>query len=183
MTEPVERTARIEYADVVPRASAFLVDSLIIAVPYNLVFSNVLYAALGGLGLLAPFVIAVIVAALSAAYFVYFWTERGATPGMRLLGLALTEETGAGRLTTPQAVTRFLYLGLPNAIAVVFAGLTGFALSLSPAVGLGALGLVALLLLVASVAWLAYLAYTANRDPRHQGLHDRAAGSVVVAAR
>ncbi len=182
MTNAPERTGTDDYPNVVSRASAFLVDSLIIAVPYNLVFSNLLYALLGGLGLVAPFAVAVVVAAATAAYFVYFWAARGATPGMRLLGLAVRGEDGT-LLTRAQALTRFLYLGLPDALAIVFAGLTSFVVALGPGIGLGELGLVAVLLVLASAGWFAYLAYSATRDPRRQGVHDRAAGSIVLWAR
>jgi pSer/pThr/pTyr-binding forkhead associated (FHA) protein/uncharacterized RDD family membrane protein YckC len=47
-------------------------------------------------------------AALAALYFVHFWGVRGATPGQRLLGLAVVDEDGRGPIGVPRAFLRLL---------------------------------------------------------------------------
>ena len=171
-----------QVADLGARVIAFVIDALIAWVPYNLAISGILYRIFGELGVLAPFLVALVYGAVVAAYFVYFWTERGATLGMQLLRLEVVSEDGA-RLKRTQAVTRFLYLGLPTVLAIVFSGLVGLGFALGPGVALGALGIVGLLVVVATLVWNAYLAYTTASDPNRQGVHDRAARSLVVRAR
>lgn len=186
MTAPVERndareTERVtlDRPTLATRASALLADALIVAVPYNLVIGNVLLAAMGDLGAFAPFVAFALLALVTGAYFVWFWTSRGATPGMRLMGIRLVGEDGAP-LASSRAVTRYLYVGLPIALATAFAGLIPLGVDFGPSVTLGMLGFTAALLVVASVAWLLVLGFTVARDVRAQGVHDRAARSIVV---
>jgi uncharacterized RDD family membrane protein YckC len=174
-TEPLE----LDTPTLATRASALLADALLIAVPYNLVVGNVLLTPLGDLGVLAPFLAFGILALAAAGYFVYFWTSRRATPGMRLMGIEVVGEDGAP-LPGARALTRYLYVGLPIALATSFAGRIPLGADFGPSVTLGALGFAAALLVIASVAWLLLLGLTAARDARAQGIHDRAARSLVV---
>ena len=103
---------------------------------------------------------------LSAMYFVVFWVRRGATPGQRLLGLAVAGAADGRRLTAPQASIRWLALAGPLGVAAL---LTTAIPELSAA-----------LIDLAVVAWLLLLAISVSTSPAKQGLHDRLAGSVVA---
>lgn len=125
MTAAAVPVAPGRYAGIVTRATAFLLDvvlvnaSLAVAgtviglavsmlVPGNgRVADGVLVAALGGSFL------------LMAAYLVTFWTLAGQTPGMRFMGLRLERPDG-GRPAPGQAVIRVC--GMVLAAIPLFAG-------------------------------------------------------------
>jgi uncharacterized RDD family membrane protein YckC len=46
--------------------------------------------------------------ALGAVYYVYFWGTRGATPGKRLVGIAVEGEDDASPIGTSRALVRLL---------------------------------------------------------------------------
>jgi uncharacterized RDD family membrane protein YckC len=103
-----------------------------------------------------------IVLGLEFAYFVGFWTgRRRATPGMLLLRIELIDARADRPLVVIPAAARWLLLS--GAI-----GLLGL-LPIAP----GIFGL-------ASLIWLVVLLASVLANPLRQGIHDQAAGSLVV---
>ena len=98
-------------------------------------------------------------------FFVICWTRWQATPGMRLLGLAVLDDGGGHALSARQGVVRWLLVGIPATIATLPVWAPSLAAMLLAI--LGALALVGLLV-------------TIGQDPARQGLHDRYAGSIVT---
>ena len=120
------------------------------------------------LDVVAFLVVLALQAAISLAYFVGFWTRSGATPGMRLLGLRVGDESDGRPLGARPAVLRWLILGLPALLA-------SLTIYVPDAIGviLGALGAV----------WLLLLLYSMAQRPTKQGAQDRIAHSIVVRKR
>jgi uncharacterized RDD family membrane protein YckC len=113
-----------------------------------------------------PFIVVlVIVLALSLAYFVACWTRWRATPGMRLLGLAILDEDGGSPLSARRAAVRWLLVGIPATIATL---------------PVWAPSLLAMLVAILGAVALVGLLVTIGQDQARQGLHDRYAGSIVT---
>jgi uncharacterized RDD family membrane protein YckC len=167
-------------ADFITRLVAFIIDSVILGIANYIVWAvlGALLLSLGGLSILLH---AVIILAISAGYFIYFWTTRRQTPGMILMKLLVVEDGTGATLTQPQAIKRWMFLGLPLALSTLLSvggGLGGFALG-----GLGGLFFLFTLATIAgliALVWEIYLAYTTYQDPRKQGVHDKSVNSVVV---
>ncbi len=110
-----------------------------------------------------PVVLAqLIIMGIEFAYFVGFWTSRGrATIGMRLVRIQLIDARGDRPLEVVPAAARWLLLS-------------------------GALGLIGLLPLpvgisgIAAMIWIIVLLVSVLNNPLRQGIHDQAAGSLVV---
>lgn len=167
------------YADAPNRLVAFLLDAVLLSA---LVFvcAAVLSAVVGpaveiDLGAeervtLDTSLLAVdgfVATAVSALFFLGGWLLFAGTPGQRLLGLRVVGRDGR-RLRLGQAAVRWLLVGAPPALAgLVMLALGGTADSL-----------------VYLAVWVWYLALFVSlaRSPMKRGLHDRAAGSVVVKA-
>lgn len=95
-------------------------------------------------------------------YFVGLWTSRGrATLGQRILKVQVIDSASGSGLDLSQAAVRWLLLS--GAVAIF--GLAPVAIELT--------GLVSLL-------WLIVLLVTTSSHPLKQGIHDRAANSIVV---
>jgi uncharacterized RDD family membrane protein YckC len=90
---------------------------------------------------------------LSFVYFVAFETVQGATPGKKLLGMAVRGPGGAAKPTLAQSAIRNLFTVLP----------------IIPFVG-GLLGVIAILI----------IAVTISGSPTKQGKHDEMAGGTQV---
>jgi uncharacterized RDD family membrane protein YckC len=165
-------------ADFVTRVVAYVIDALILGV-----VGYVLWAILGGallfsLGALALLIHAVLIIAVSAGYFVYFWTTRRQTPGMIVMKLMVVQDGTGAALDQSQAIRRWLYLGLPYALSTLLSVGFGFGFF-----GLGALAILftlAPLVALIALGWQVYLAYTTYQDARKQGVHDKAVNSVVI---
>jgi uncharacterized RDD family membrane protein YckC len=171
--------ANTTIADFMTRLVAFIIDAVILGV-----VNYIVWAVLGGLlfslGGLAIVLHGVIVAAISAGYFIYMWTTRRQTVGMMLMKLMVVQDGSGAALTQSQAIRRWLYLGLPYALSTLLS-VTGFgSLGLLGFGGLAILFTLALLVAIVSLGWEIYLAYATNQDARKQGPHDKAAGSVVI---
>jgi uncharacterized RDD family membrane protein YckC len=164
-------------ADVPDRAVALALDGVILA-GAGLLLSVVLGGLLGGVVsaptldssggdlAIAPFVVLLLATlGVSLAYFSLTWTRAGATAGMRLLGLGVVDESGGARLSTRQALLRWAVAGTPATLAVTPVYVP------HP---------VAILLAIVAIAVLGGLAVTVAQSPTRQGVHDRAAGSIVV---
>jgi len=104
--------------------------------------------------------------AVLGLYFVWFWTHGGQTLAMKTWRVRLVTRDGKP-LGTPRAITRFalawLWL-LPGLVAASLLGAKTWGLLLIPGLNI--------------LAW----ALTAFLDPERQFLHDRIAGTRVVAA-
>jgi hypothetical protein len=93
----------------------------------------------------------------------------------------VADGTGAA-LDQSAAIRRWMYLGLPLALATLLSVGGGFSFF-----GFGGLGGLFILWTLASIAglvafvWELYLAYATNMDARKQGPHDKAAHSLVIA--
>ena len=103
------------YAGFVTRATAFVVDDLIIVVvgTLGLIGAGLILDAVipGGVKVNLESVLGAAAwgAVLSTAYFVGFWSLAGQTPGMRLMGIVVVSVSG-GRLNFGRAVRRLLGL-------------------------------------------------------------------------
>ncbi len=170
--ETVAGPAGLVYSDVPTRIFAYIIDAIIMAVAFGIlfvIFSGLFIgSALGGFGFMAFVwfvVLLVIYAAGSAIYFIYTWTKMRGSPGQRILGLETLNAADGAVLTQPQAIRRWLFLFGPFVLAQV----ASFVL---PGPG----SIVGLL----TFAYAIYLLYTASNSPARQGFHDVQAGTVVV---
>ena len=164
-------------ADAPNRAVALLLDIILlgvigiaVAASFGRALGGVItdrtLATSGGEISAGPFIVVlVLVLALSLVFFVICWTRWQATPGMRLLGLAVLDDGGGHALSARQGVVRWLLVGIPATIATLPVWAPSLA-AMFLAI-LGALALVGLLV-------------TIGQDPARQGLHDRYAGSIVT---
>jgi uncharacterized RDD family membrane protein YckC len=167
-------------ADFVTRVVAYVIDAVIIGIVGYVVWVIVFAILPFGIDILVQAIAAV---AISAGYFIYFWTNRKQTPGMMVMKLMIVEDGTGNALSQDKAIRRWLYLGLPYALTTLLSvGGLGFG-----GLGLAGLGALAMLFSLASIAgliafvWQLYLAYTTYQDGRRQGVHDKAVNSVVIA--
>lgn len=163
------------YGDVPNRIIALIIDVVVffviaiilavIAVAVGLVRADAggTAAVTGGGDLIS----AIIFIVVSAAYFIWSWVSLRGSPGMRVLGLQVGNETDGATLTLQQAATRWALLFGPYGLAQLLGAV---------APGLGAL------VSVAAFIWLIVLLVTIARSPTKQGLHDQYAHTVVVKA-
>ena len=163
------------YADVPNRIIAYIIDIVvlvIIQIVVGIVLAIVGIKALDGTGATATtnwfgsIILALVGLAISGAYFIYFWTTRRATVGMRALGLQIGTAPGGATITMDQAVRRWLALGAIFSIASV----------------LNPIPLIGLILGLAAFAWVIFLLYTTWKSPTKQGWHDVFAGTAIVKA-
>jgi uncharacterized RDD family membrane protein YckC len=162
----------LTYADVPSRIFAYIVDAIIMAVAFGILWAifGVLFigSALGGFDILTFVwfvVLLFLYAAFSAVYFIYTWTKMRGSPGMRVLGLQVLNAADGAALTQPQAIRRWLFLFGPFVLGQVAAFM------------LGGMGTILSLVLF---GYLIYLLYTAANSPTRQGFHDVQAATVVV---
>jgi uncharacterized RDD family membrane protein YckC len=166
-------------ADFMTRVVAWIIDGVVIGVAnyiVNAILFNLLILSLGGLYVVLQ---ALAIAAISAAYFIYFWTTRKQTPGMMFMKLQVVKDGSGAALTQAEAIRRWLYLGLPLALGTLLStgvGLGGF----GTLGGLYILFTLATIVAIVSIVWELYLAYATNNDARKQGPHDKAVGSLVI---
>jgi uncharacterized RDD family membrane protein YckC len=165
------------YADVPNRIIAIIIDAIILGI-IGVVLGAILPATarpnpnptgfgdlliLDPVGLLIQGIVGLIV---SAAYFIFMWTQQRGTVGMKLLGMQVGNETDGRTITTNQAAIRWALLFGPQTLAQFLFG--------APAIGviIGLLGFI----------WAIALLVTTAQSPTKQGLHDRYAHTVVVKA-
>lgn len=164
-------------ADFITRLVAYIIDGVIIGIAGYIV-QLVVYGIL-------PYPVDLIVhaaaiVAISAGYFIYFWTVRRQTPGMIVMKLLVVEDGTGATLTQSQAIRRWMFLGLPLALGSLLQVSSGVGIGLGGLGGLAILLTLVLIVALISLAWEFYLAYTTYQDPRKQGFHDKAVNSVVV---
>ena len=90
---------------------------------------------------------------LRGAYLVYGWSALGRTPGQDLAGVAILDVRTGSRLPAGRSLVRWIISEMPG---------------------------VGLLLSVGILVWYGLIALTIVRSPMRRGLHDLAAGSVIV---
>jgi uncharacterized RDD family membrane protein YckC len=113
----------VPYAGVATRAVALAID---IAIAHVIVFAGGAVLALVGslvgdmrLDTLARVLASAAWVTVVGTYFVLFWSTAGQTPGMRLLGLRVTQDSG-GHPSVMRSVVRVI--GLALATAPLFLG-------------------------------------------------------------
>lgn len=171
-SQTVAGPAGMAYADVPSRIFAYIIDAIIMAVGFGIlyaIFGGLLIgSALGGFSfmLFVWFVVLLLIyAAGSAIYFIYTWTRMRGSPGQRVLGLETLNAADGATLTQPQAIRRWLFLFGPFVLAQVASFMLPGPGSL---VGLLAFG------------YGLYLLYSAANSPTRQAFHDVQASTVVV---
>jgi uncharacterized RDD family membrane protein YckC len=150
----------VVFAGTGARLIAYVIDVILL-----LTVGLVIVGLLGPVGDLAVrgTISAVLNVILDAAYFIGLWMSPGkATVGQRILRLQVGNAFDGQRLRLDQAVRRWIALGSWLALLGLVATLATFQ------------GTVSLI-------WAVVLLATTAMSPTRQGLHDRFAGSAVVA--
>lgn len=163
------------YADLVARIVAWLLDLVVLALLGGLVAAAAALVTGGvvrdtlteadavDVVVLVP--VLVLHLLLSAAYCIPAWARFERSVGMALVGLRILDERDALRVPIGAAVRRWILLGVPSTLVVVWTwvpALIGWVL-------LAGGGVLVLFLLVSAIG-----------DPIGQGYHDRIAGTIVV---
>jgi len=155
---PVPGSPGVFFAGMWQRFAAYLLDNFLLILAYIVVAIVIAAAAPSAV----PTAGVVILALLSAAYFILQW--RGghrATLGMRALGIQVGNAFDGVRLTDRQAVIRWASLGYPLGLVGLIPGLGGLA------------SLINLVLVIG-------LFLTTLGSTTRQGWHDQFANSAVV---
>ena len=160
------------YAGAIPRAAAWIVDSVIVGIVVAIVSLPFATASTLPVDSTMPFdpstvyarsgIASLIALIAQAAYFIGLWLSGGrATLGMRLFNLQVGSIADGTKLDPAQAAKRWLAYGS-------FLGIAAFAAALAPIVG------------IVQLVWTLALLATTVTSPTKQGLHDRFAGSAIV---
>ncbi len=151
----------LKFGGVLPRLLAYLLDSTLVSIVVWVI--GAVLGAIGGSGVDSLVITTVLSTGVFALYFIGFWTSGGrATPGMRLFHLQIGQAADGRTLTMTQAVVRWVAMGYPFTLIGVV-----------PELAIIVSGLL--------MIWeVVLLVSTALSDTR-QGLHDRVAGSAIVA--
>lgn len=161
------------YCDFTTRLIALIIDGVIVGVIPSVILGAIFPVyVFSGLGLAFGFsavnlvITAVVLAAVSAGYFIYTWSRMGGSLGQQILKIRVVNEADRSIVVTNVAVTRWALLAGPGVVAQVgwaFAGI-GWILGL------------------ASLGWAIYLAYATLSDAKRQGFHDKYVKTIVVKA-
>lgn len=157
---PVPGSPGVFFAGMWPRFAAYLLDNFLLVLAYILV--AIVVSLVTRQTSAVPAAGTVILALLSAAYFILQW--RGghrATLGMRAVGIQVGNAFDGVRLTDRQALIRWASLGYPLGLVGLIPGLSGLA------------GLINLVLVIG-------LFLTTLGSTTRQGWHDQFANSAVV---
>jgi uncharacterized RDD family membrane protein YckC len=158
----VPQPGSLKFGGVLPRLLAYWLDSFIVSIVVALI-GGLLGAMAGSAGFDSFVITTVLSVGTYALYFIGFWTSGGrATPGMRLFHLQVGQAADGRDLTMGQAVVRWAALGYPVTLLTVVPWLV--------------LPVSSLLFL-----WEVVLLASTALSPTRQGLHDRVAGSAIVA--
>jgi len=167
----------IVYADLVMRIVAYIIDSVILGIATFIIAAVIgvaIFASLltGGfiLAIIGALILAVVILAASAVYFVYTWTTMRASPGQKILNLETVNAADGATLTREQAIRRWAFLFGAQAIASV----GQFALSATD------ISFLSPILSLLAFVYTIYLLYSTSQSPKRQGFHDVQASTVVV---
>jgi uncharacterized RDD family membrane protein YckC len=174
-------TAGYYYADVPNRAIAYIIDVIILAI-IGFIVGIVLGSIIGPTATFNPgaarpedavtvntgaaLISTIVGTVVNGIYFIGSWIYMRATPGQKVLGMQVGNETDGATLTMNQALIRWVLLGAPFGVAQALVGISGLAVLIG----------------VAAIIWVIVLLVTTAQSPTKQGLHDRYAHSVVVKA-
>ncbi len=152
----------LKFGGVLPRLLAYFLDGFIVSILVALV-GGLLGAIAGSAGFDSFVVTTVLSVGAYALYFIGFWTSGArATPGMRLFHLQIGQAADGRRLTVGQAGIRWVAMGYPFAL-------------------LGIVPALAVLSSLPLAIWSLVLLVSTAMSPTRQGIHDRVAGSAMVA--
>jgi uncharacterized RDD family membrane protein YckC len=168
--------AGMALADIPDRVIAFIIDAIILGI-VGFIIGTITTSILGDnlLGgifigttikvpsLLSTIVAVALLAAVSAAYFIFMWTRMGATLGMRVMKLRVVDAMTGGPISQGQAINRWLTLGLPLALYQFYAW-----------------SIIGWLIWLASLGFLIYLLITTAQSANRQGFHDKYSKTSVV---
>jgi uncharacterized RDD family membrane protein YckC len=169
----------IMYADLTTRIIAFIIDAILLGILASFVILAIGAIFLGTLlngnfliALIVGVVLAIANMAVSAAYFVWGWTNPGmrASLGQKVLGLQTVNAADGATLTRDQAARRWAFLY----------GFVALASALQLALSGSSLGGLASLIGLLSFAYTIYLLWTTSQDAKRQGFHDVQAKTVVI---
>ena len=108
-------TTGLVYADVPNRIIAYILDAILVGI-----FTFAVGAILLGFGLTgfaAAVVQGILGLLISAAYFIYTWTQMRGTLGMRALGMQIGNAGDGATMTTNQGIRRYIALSAPAILA------------------------------------------------------------------
>jgi uncharacterized RDD family membrane protein YckC len=164
----------VALADTPNRVIAAVVDFIILGV-IGFVVGLIIHPILGerfGVGtvfsftvpsLVSSLAVVLIMLAVSAAYFIYTWTRMGGqTVGNKVMKLSVRDAASGGPVTQQQAISRWLIIGAPWALAWLQYGILGLILS------------------IVVLVWYIYLLVTVAQSPSRQGFHDTYSKTVVA---
>ena len=125
--EPAAAEAEAQPAGFGPRLAAGLIDGLVVAVGQSVILAPALAywwsreapqasTEVGFWPILLSLALVPLALALGAVYFIYFWGVKGATPGKRVLDLAVQAEDGSHPIGVPRASMRLLGYILSGAL-------------------------------------------------------------------
>ncbi len=163
------------YGDLPNRIIAYIIDIIVliilnigVAIVLGIVGLSVTSISAGQVttNWLATIIVAIVSLAISAAYFIYSWTNQRATIGMKVLGLQIGNAPDGATVLVNEAVKRWLALGAIFSIAQI----------------LNPLPLIGVLLPIAALVWTIFLLYTTWKSPTKQGWHDHFANTMIVKA-
>ena len=171
----------ILYADLTTRIIAFIIDAILLGIlsfVVNILLGSLFLGSLFGGGVFLALIFAVLLAiaglAISAAYFIWGWTNptMRASLGQKVMSLQTVSAADGSTLTRPVAIRRWAFLyGFVAVASALQLGLSATSLSaLSPLISLLTLG------------YVIYLLWTTSQSPKRQGFHDVQAGTVVIKA-
>jgi uncharacterized RDD family membrane protein YckC len=116
----------VEFGEFGPRLVAYIIDGLIVgAVVIAAVLVWTVFALLsggldaGGLNLGAGLglgLMILFITVLTLAYFPWFWSRTGATPGMKAMGLKVVRDADGGPISGGQAVLRLVGYWISGAV-------------------------------------------------------------------
>jgi uncharacterized RDD family membrane protein YckC len=168
--------AGVALADIPDRVIAYVIDAIILGI-VGFIVSTITLSVLGdnltggvfGINIrvhniVSSLATAVVMLAVSAAYFIYMWSRMGgATVGMKVMKLSVRDASSGAVINQSQAITRWLFLAAPFAVSFIYVwGLIGW--------------LVSLVVLVYEI----YLLVSTAQSSTRQGFHDMQAKTVVA---
>jgi uncharacterized RDD family membrane protein YckC len=160
----------VALADTMDRIIAYIIDSVILLV-VGFVIGTIMLSILGdnyvffrAHNIVSALATAALTVVVSGLYFVGMWTRmQGATVGMRAMKLTVRDASSGAMVNQSQAITRWLYLAAPAALASIYVwGIIGWLISL------------------AVLGYEIYLLYTTANSATRQGFHDVQAKTVVA---
>jgi uncharacterized RDD family membrane protein YckC len=160
----------VALADLPDRIIAWIIDGIILVIA-GVVIGTITTTILGdnyvffkAANLVSSLLAVVLLAAVSAAYFIYQWTRMGgATIGQKVMKVSVRDATSGGPISQQQAINRWLFVGAPFAIWPLHDW-----------------NVIGWLLWVAVIAYQAYLLMTTAQSATRQGFHDVQAKTVVA---